>query len=290
MQLFFALPLLFIAADQYVRTRSSTRATPPGASMNRHPSSPSDKRIEIACLTIIPATAWLGAVALSRTSNVMLPRCLVMLAPLLLLGLAYWVTRPRHGAMALLNRMAMASFVLTYATSIYYISRTSKSNAREVASLVAAYTRPSDLVVITPEWIASSFNRYYSLQVEQVDYPHLGREGAIDFSRMLERLEDEGAAAQTREEISQARRAGNRVWLVADRDKLLNLSVTDLSRLMTSGNYLLVATGRTVQIRAFIDSIYGAPDTTVVAGAATPRYENIRAFLYTPREKSQLSQ
>jgi hypothetical protein len=101
---------------------------------------------------------------------------------------------------------------------------------------------------------------------------------------MLERLEDEGAAAQTREQISQARGAGNRVWLVADRDKLLKLSATDVRRLMTSGNYLLVATARTVQIRALIDSIYGAPDTTVVAGGATPRYENVRAFLYsTPR-------
>jgi hypothetical protein len=286
LRLFFVLPLIFVAADQYLRTRSSVPLSAPGNVTNRDSSLTIDKRIEVACLLIIPAIAWLGALILSRNSNVMLPRCLVMLAPLLLLALAYWVDRPRRGAMMVLNRAAMASFIVTYATSIYFLSQTTKSNARELASTVEANIRPSDLVVVTPEWIASSFNRYFGPEVEQIDYPHFGREGAIDFSRMLERLEDDAGATRTHDQISQARRAGNRVWLVADRDKALNLSLTEIRRLLTSRNYGLVATARTAQIRAQMDSLYGLPDTTYVAVGATPRYENTRAFLYTPRDKN----
>ena len=287
MQLFFALPLLLITADQYLRTRSSARGGAAANAMNAQLSLKSDKRIALACLLLVPAIAWLGALILSRTSNVMLPRCLVMLAPLLLLALAYLVDYQRQGTNALLNRAVVGSIVLTFATSIYFISRTTKSNARELASTVAGQTRPSDLVVVAPEWIASSFNRYYAPGVEQIDYPHIGREGAVDFSRMLQRLEDDGAATRAQQQISEARRAGNRVWLVADRDKLLNLSQTDIRELMTSGNYLLVATARTAQIRALLDSSYGPADTTVFAQDATPRYENIRALLYAPRENGK---
>src|SRR6476646_2127745 len=98
---------------------------------------------------------------------------------------------------------ATVAFLLTYAISDYEFSTTSRSNARELAAAVTLRSAPTDLIVIAPEWLAPSFNRYYRQPLEQIDYPHFGREELTDFTDMLSRFRDEGAASRARQQILQ---------------------------------------------------------------------------------------
>lgn len=283
--LFFALPLFLLAIDQYLRARRAARAAKGANDGSDVQPLTHDNRIAIFCLLVVPTAAWVAALVLSITSNLMLRQCLVTLAPLVLLAIAYWLVRPRLGAMRLVTRAATLALILTYPVSLYQLSQTSRSNARELASAVALRSRPTDLIVITPEWLASSFNRYYRLPLEQIDYPHLGREERIDFTDMLPRFKDEGVASRIRERIRQERVHGRRVWLITDPAGLSPVSPVAMRGLLESPRYGPVAVGRSHQLRAQLDTLYGAPDTTIIGASLPPRYEDIRAFLYTPRDK-----
>ena len=185
-----------------------------------------------------------------------------------------------------MTRGAVLSLFLTYAVGLYDLSQTSRSNAREVASAVASLTQPGDLMIVTPEWLASSFNRYYLPPVEQIDYPHFGREHEIDFSGMLDRLTDDSAASQVRERITEARKQNRRVWLVVDRDDHLVASPAEMGRFLESANYGMIAFARTNQLHAQLDTLYGSPDTSIYVASLPPRNEDIHAFLYTPGDKN----
>jgi uncharacterized membrane protein len=285
--LFFALPLILLAVDQYLRARSASRAANGANQGSKIAQVAHDNRIAIVCILVVPIGSWVAALVLSSTSNLMLTQCLVTLAPLSLLALAYWVQRPRVGAMRLVTGAATFAFVLTYTVSLYELSQTSRSNARGLASAVALRTQPTDLMVIAPEWLASSFNRYFRESVEQIDYPHFGREERIGFTDMLPRFRDEAAANRARERIRQARENGRRVWLITDPDGSFPSSPVAIRRLLGSPRYGLVALGRTHELRSQLDTLYGSPESTIVAASLVPRYEEIRASLYAPRDRKR---
>lgn len=283
LDLFFLLPILLLLAGQYLHKRAARlRPVATSTATRRVLSTDTDNRIALACLVIVPTATWLIAIVLSRRSDVMMMRCLVMLAPCLLLGLAYWLERPDCGMALLLSRAAMVTLILTYATGSYEISRTVRSNARELASAVSAQTQATDLVVITPEWLASSFNRYYGKPVEQIAYPHFGREERISFADMLPRFTNEGAARLVRARINQARKEGRRVWFIVDRHDVLARPPDRTRFPQASTQYALVALERTHQLLAQLDSLYGSPDTSAVRAPLPSRYEDLRAFLYSP--------
>jgi hypothetical protein len=240
------------------------------------------RQTALVVLLVVPFFAWLVAVALSPRSDLLRTRCLVTLAPSLLLGLAWWLSRPRTGAMLYLSRAAVATLMVTYAATLYGLTQTTRSNAREFAAAMAAKAEPSDLVIVTPEWMASSFNRYYTPSIEQIDYPHLGREGAVEFADLLGRMSDPRAFAIVQQRIAEARQAGRRTWLVMDRAYVLQISPGRMIRFLSSRNYALVAITRSNQIRAELVSRYGPPDTSVMAPGPRTRYEHFRAFLFTP--------
>jgi hypothetical protein len=233
-------------------------------------------------LLILPVVVFFVALILSPRSELVLPRCLAALAPLLLLALANWLGQPRRGLLSAVSVLTISSFLVTYVVSLSQLLPTVRSNARELAATVAERTGPTDLVVISPEWLASSFNRYYTPSVEQIDFPELKREGAVDFTNFLSRLQSEENARQAFLRLREAREQGRRVWLVIDRRKMGTDSAAGIHRLMSSDNYLLVGFARTAQLRVALDSLYGAPQM-VLAGGATPRYEFLRALLYSAR-------
>lgn len=45
------------------------------------------------------------------------------------------------------------------------------------------WTEPSDLLIIAPEFLAASFNRYHFPAIEQINFPHFAREGANIFRK-----------------------------------------------------------------------------------------------------------
>jgi Dolichyl-phosphate-mannose-protein mannosyltransferase len=279
---FLALPVMLLGADQFLRARRTQKIPATPVDVPRLDIGVNGRKTALIVLLVVPFSAWLAAVALSRRSDLLPARCLATLAPLLLLGLAWWLSRPRTGAMLYLSRAAVAALMMTYAATLYDLTQTTRSNAREFAPAIAAKTQPSDLVIVAPEWMASSFNRYYTPSAEQIDYPHLGREGAVDFSDMRRRIIDPQAFATVQQRIAEARQAGRRTWLIMDRGDVLQISPGRMIRLLNSADYAVVAITRSNQIRAELVSMYGPPDTSVMVSGPRTRYEHFRAFLFTP--------
>jgi hypothetical protein len=198
--------------------------------------------------------------------------------------MANWLGQPLAGRLLPAAAAAtIALFILTYFVSLSRILPTSRSNARELARELGNRTRPADLVVVSPEWIASSFNRYYAPAVEQIDYPRFYREGAVDFTGFLERFRSEASVARARARFREARNENRRVWLVLDARRIREQSPARLREMLSSKSYGLVAYARTVELRRELDSLYGRPDTLRVTGGYIQRYEFFTALLYSPQ-------
>jgi hypothetical protein len=204
----------------------------------------------------------------------------VTLAPLMLLALAFWLIGRRGGATPLWWGAVMV-LVATYCGSLYSMFQTTPSNARELAAIVAARTMPSDLLIIAPEQLASSFNYYYLPSVEQIDFPHFGREEAVDFAAPRNRVADPTAFARVKQRIAQARCAGRRAWLIVDKSQVHNYSAESALRALASSDFSAVAALRANQIREELVSRYGSLGTTIGTRGRAPRYEELSAFLFT---------
>jgi 4-amino-4-deoxy-L-arabinose transferase-like glycosyltransferase len=273
----FAVPLLFLIAMQFLFARAATR----------HPVSGSHngqlQTTAMGYLVIVPSAAFLAALAISPRTELMLARCLAAFAPLLLLAMGAWLGRARDRLQLTLGAATVAVFLATYVVSLAQLLPTSRSNARELAAAIGSRTQLSDLVVVSPDWLASSFNRYFEPGVEQIDYPEFQREGAINFADFLERFQNEAAMERVLLRFKTLREESRRVWLVNDFRKIRQRSPAQIRKLLSSKNYGLVSYARTAQLRLALDSLYGPPDTLRVTGGRVQRYEFFTALLYSPK-------
>lgn len=276
------LPLLVFAIGEYLRVHRAAlaRAAPVRSAGARSVNT----RTALIILLVVPSSAWAAAMMLSPRSNMVFLRCLVMLAPMLLLAFAYSLGGRGTGEARPLSRAAVGTLVATYCATLFALMQTTRSNARELAAAVAAHTEPTDLVIVAPEWLASSFNRYYAPAVEQIDFPHFGREGVVDFSSVRDRTMDPRALARVRQRIAEVRAAGRRVWLILDPSAARDLEPEDIARAEQSPSFGLVGMTRFNQIRAELVSRYGPPDTSLVVHSRTPKFERLGASLFVPRD------
>ncbi|HYN81583.1 MAG TPA: glycosyltransferase family 39 protein [Gemmatimonadaceae bacterium] len=275
------LPTAVLGAGELRRVRRDRAAGVTSTVVNKPVSAARSTRASLIVVLVVPVTAWLFATLLSPRSNLILARCLVTLAPLMLLALAHWLVGRRGGVMPLWWAV-LAALVATYCVALVALIRTTPSNARELAAAVTARTEPSDLLIIAPEPLASSFNYYYVLPIEQIDFPHFGREEAVDFAGLANRVADPVAFTRVKQRIAEARCAGRRAWLIVDASQVHEFSAESIRRVLRSADFNAVAAVRANQIREELVSHYGAPDTTVAVRGRAPRYEELRAFLFTP--------
>lgn len=275
------LPLVVLVVAQFLHARE-VHVAPAGRTTESDETVRFEARTALTILLVTPVTAWLIAVILSPFSNMVLTRCLVMLAPLLLLSLSYILVRVGTGIALPAAALALAAFLATYTVTLSGLTHTGRSNAREIAEAVAMRSRPSDLLIVAPEWLASSFNRYYQMPNEQVDFPHFGRETTVDFAGMRDRTVDPRALARMKDKIAEVRRDGRRVWLVMEENDVGTVPSGDIERELRSPNYGVVAKIRANQIRADLSSRFGAPDTSVVTHTPRAKFEQLRVYLFTP--------
>jgi hypothetical protein len=235
----------------------------------------------------IPLLAFGIATIVSLRKFMLFPHCVTTIAGCTLVGIAYLIA----------SLSGMPRTVALVITSIYLGFTVSllgelKSNAREAAAVVAAYARPSDLILITPAWYASSFNYYYCLDNQQSNYPHEARQGTVHFEDFRDRLLDPEPMVRLRARLAQARREGRRIWLISDRDTLsdpdrlrsmLPADVLESDRLpeaLPVPTYGHVAYVRSVQLREQLDRLYGSPSTVTVPAAGREGLESLQVLLY----------
>ena len=273
------VPVVFLGVSEFLRIRQSGGEFPSSESEPANKNRGS-RRIALVVLLTVPLAAWAAALVLSPRVNLLFPRCLVMLAPPLILSFAYWLERPRSPVAARLAHLAFGFLLVTYVTTQFAISRTTRSNAREFGPAVAAKTRPSDLVIVVPEWLASSFNRYYKPRVEQIDFPYFGREGAVDFAGIRERTADPAALARLRPIMAEARGTGRRIWLMMESRDLHKITAYDISRAPQPDGLKDAGMIRANQIRNELTALYGQPDTSLVVPGPITQFERFRAYLF----------
>lgn len=242
-------------------------------------------RIGTMLIVSVTATSLLLALVLSIHSNLLQPRCLAILTPLALIGLAAAADHQWRNARHILGKVGLGlGAVAVLGISVGGIGRlltSHKSNARGIASAVEARAHPGDLIVLMPEWLASSYNRYYKPSNDQIDYPREGREDAVDFAGLMPRLRDTTALFRTIRRVNEARAQGRRVWLISERPYFIPLVSKKPIDFMNPHDSLLIHV-RLQQVRNTLIDLYGKPDTTLARGKSRDRYEHLIAYLFAP--------
>lgn len=273
-----ALLIAFLAIRQLRRRARETPAAPFLSD---------GRRLGIVLFLCVPLVATAAAALLSRRTDLLIPWTMVTIAPCLILVTAHGIAsvggpgRGKWAPAALTFLLALAHLVINQR-----LQGQVKSNAREIAALVAARARPGDLIVIAPEWIASSFNYYFPGREkgapEQINYPYAGWKGAIHYDNRDLPLLDPGIRASIRARLEGAHRVGRRVWLVVERDGLTDV-VNDTDIIPTA----LVRTRagaldhlRSIQLYKQLNALYGPGNTTAFPPSRSAGAEILRVFLY----------
>lgn len=211
----------------------------------------------VTIFLVTPAFSIAACLLLSIRSNMMYDRCLVMLTPLLLILLASWMSdtsKPgRAGLLAFIT-------VLTCGGAMEIITEP-RANTREVSGLLRSRISSGDLVVVSPEWLAPSFNHYFPPIVDQIDFPQRRRTLLLDFTGFREPRSDSAALKFVTERISEAKEKNRRVWLVTSTRYRAMSSIREMDRMLTAS--------------------YGNADTSLFEHPASARYEQLLPFLFT---------
>lgn len=233
----------------------------------------------------VPLVAFLAALVLSVRSDLLLARCLVTLAPCLLLalsaGIAARLFSPQASGRNTLPALAAVSILLvTYAASNYGLSLETKSNSRDLARQVQAQARSDDLIVISPAWMASGFNYYFRLPNEQICFPEQTRQEATYFNDLAARLKDPEAYRTTLERIAGAHRAGRRVWMIMLREEITDQIPPGDALPPQFSHPGSVAVFRSNQIRHHLIRLYGLPVEGAIPEDRRIAAEVLHAFLF----------
>jgi hypothetical protein len=240
-----------------------------------------DAGTALTVLVAVPVAAMIAAVAVSARSDMLQLRCIVTLAPLLLLLVAYGAERLRAKGQGRLAGVAVAALLVAYASLLPPQYTVPRSNVRELAWDLAGKTTSSDLILIAPEFIASSFNRYYAPATEQIDFPAMGRIGAMPFDRTAQRFGDPTALAEAERRLAASHAAGRRVWLIVDAGSTTCTGTECDSVAAHSNRFLDVGYARSSQLREYLGTLYGDPTSCDARSYASARYEALELCLFT---------
>jgi 4-amino-4-deoxy-L-arabinose transferase-like glycosyltransferase len=207
----------------------------------------------------VPALAIVAAAALSAKTWLTQEYCLLIPVPLALLaasrGLEVLAER-RAAVPLLLGSIALASLYLFTWSALADLR---KSNAREFALRLAREAHSSDVLLVTPAFLAPSFNYYFRGDQRQINFPFLERQTAIPYDRMQQRVADTAALRSVSEALDSVRLNGRRVWFVSRCDWFTyprEIPQTWIQRgWMTSDTPLLVS--RWHDLRDRVQLLYG---------------------------------
>jgi hypothetical protein len=238
----------------------------------------------LTVLVAVPAAALCAAAVVSARSSMLQARCIMTVAPLLLLVVAHGVERLRTSGQGRLAGAAVAALLVPYAGLLPPQYTHPRSNVRELARDLATKAGPSDLILIAPEFIASSFNRYYSPATEQIDFPAMGRIGAMPFDRTARRFGDPAALAEAERRLAASHAAGRRVWLIVDVGSTSSCAGAECDSIAArSVRFLDVGYARASQLREYLGTLYGSPVDCDARSYASGRDEALEVCLFAPR-------
>lgn len=267
---FFALTVSLLAVALRSRRRKAAAPRPP-ADAGR------------TVLVVTPFAAVGAALLLSVHTDLLMPHCIVSVAPLMLLlvaaALERWWAVP---GLAWFAAAAAVALIAGYASTLPALYQEPRSNAREVAGQVAGEAAGTDMLVFGQWWLASSFNRYYPLPTEQIDFPAMARLGAVPYDDPARRIADPTAMSEAERRLGAARAAGRRVWVVTEGELKDCPDAACQATILASSDFAVVAALRTAQLNAFVTRQYGRPVRCLTGATDHGRFESLTACLYAP--------
>jgi mannosyltransferase len=218
----------------------------------------------------VPLLAYAAAFLASAKNNLLIPRCLVTVAPCVLLGVARGLAglsaRTERLPRTLIGTALLAGF---YAVIGVLSFARIKSDAREVAAAVASRAQPGDSLLISPDFLAASFNYYYKPDNDRIgDSPGAGVLSAASYNAKARR-DSEAKLARIKARVARAHREGRRVWYISERS-ILEHGIDPFS---------------TALYRELV-TLYGPPDTTAVSPDDREGDEILTAMLFESRRAS----
>jgi 4-amino-4-deoxy-L-arabinose transferase-like glycosyltransferase len=204
----------------------------------------------------VPVAAFAGATAASTASQMIFTRTLVTIAPLVLLAVGAGLAHLRRRALAPgVLVIALLAVDLGHAAVLLQIVR---SNARELAAELAGAVRTDDLVVIVPAWYGGAFHRYYAGPGAVVGVPDDESRGLTRYDNLVPRMLDIEGLTRAKARLDAARAERRRVWLIMDRDDVLDVMRTEALPVAHLSRSALVRI-RANQVRHHLVDLYGPP-------------------------------
>ncbi|HEY0241955.1 MAG TPA: glycosyltransferase family 39 protein, partial [Gemmatimonadaceae bacterium] len=228
-----------------------------------------------------------AAMIVSPLNNLLLPRGIASVVPLLLLVVGFW-SGEVLAKRATLQKTQLTVLLVSFGIvcSIFELPALigrPRSNAREVALEINANKRPTDLLVVAPEWFAPSFDHYFPPSIEQIDYPFTGRGSLISFSNVWETRQKSNPLPGLQARLLQARADGRRVWFVSERDYLRDFRGDDLEKAFRHRVSAAYSLSDVHTIKSTLERLYGPPKV-VIEPRRNPVHDELLGYLFSPPE------
>ena len=231
------------------------------------------------------------AVLISPFSNMLLPRCLTIVLPLLALLFSNWCVRewePGAGKQgATLAGFICAILFANAAFELYTLAVTPRSNAREAAHLISRNGKATDFILVAPAWYRPSFARYLTAPLELAEFPRSDTGALVDFSNVWERVSDPSEMDRTLTLVAKARSEGRRVWVITSAHYVRAVSDSEIAQAIRHRHPKPVTVSAVNTIRTAIEQQYGAADSTLLSQKRTPLYDDVRVYRYDPRHTTR---
>ncbi len=236
----------------------------------------------------IPVIVVATALVLSPVTNLLPPWCVAVLSPLVLVTFARFLAWVYESGARREACLAGGGLLALYVVTWHRELEDFKSNAREMATAVAARAGPRDLVVLTPVTLAPSFNFYFRPNNPQIDFPSLHREQAVKFDERFDELRSEEALAKALARIDSAKAQGRRVWFVMAAKDMADRFVRTLLPADTARGYLKpLSVKRSNQLRQHLITLYGRPALTLMPSPRDEALELLGVLLFEQRAPSR---
>jgi hypothetical protein len=232
----------------------------------------------------ISAFAVLTALIVSPFSNLILPRGLATVMPTVILASAWWLDKiaRRQAGKAEAHAAAIAFSVVFVAGGFetQALLERPRSNIEKIVGAVEQNVRPTDMLILAPEWFAASFDHYFPPSIEQVDYPYTGRSGMINFSNVWETRRKSSSFDLLKKRMEVARNENRRVWFVFERRYVRNYTEHELEKAFRHKLTGIFSVTEVRRIRSTLDSLYGGPAHVFEAKDPLPINDEMIAYLY----------
>jgi hypothetical protein len=204
--------------------------------------------------------------------------------PTVILASAWWLDKiaRRQAGKAEAHAAAIAFSVVFVAGGFetQALLERPRSNIEKIVGAVEQNVRPTDMLILAPEWFAASFDHYFPPSIEQVDYPYTGRSGMINFSNVWETRRKSSSFDLLKKRMEVARNENRRVWFVFERRYVRNYTEHELEKAFRHKLTGIFSVTEVRRIRSTLDSLYGGPAHVFEAKDPLPINDEMIAYLY----------